>query len=188
MSYYSSHNGDRESNDRNPGVGDYILTVKGTISESEPNNSAEQANLIPVANNNLIEASFAADDLEDWFKVELEAGKLYYFNTADSKVGANIKVELFAEGNATNLVDATPFGRSGSNDFRISGWSPATTGTYLLKIFVDPAAIDAINTGAYKLRAAGGEVLSEVAALNEPDNTRGPGRWESSPPDRWNNG
>jgi hypothetical protein len=120
----------------------------------------------------LIDASFSAEDLVDWFKVELEEGKLYYFNTADSKVGADIKVEMYAEGSADNLIDATPFGRSGSNDFRVSGWSPATTGTYLLKIFVDPAAIDAINTGAYKLRAAGGEVLSEVAAINEPDNNR----------------
>ncbi len=170
--YYSAFNNDREATHGNPGVGDYILTVKGTISESEPNNTAEQANLIPIANNNLVEASFAADDLEDWFKVDLEAGKLYYFNTADSKVADNIRVEVFAEGSGTNLINTDPFGRFSSGDFRLSGWSPATTGTYFLRLFVLPAAINPLNNGEYKLRAAGGEVLSEVAAIHEPDNSR----------------
>ena len=172
MSWYSSHNGGRDATHRNPGIGDYILTVKGTISESEPNNTAEQANLIPVADNNLIEASFATDDLVDWFKVDLEAGKLYYFNTAESKVSQNIQVEVFAEGSGTNLIDTSPFGDFGSSDFRLSGWSPPTTGNYLLKLSVPIGGLDALNTGEYKLRAAGGEVLSEVAALHEPDNSR----------------
>jgi hypothetical protein len=170
--YYSAFNNGRDATHRNPGIGDYILTVKGTISESEPNNTAEEANAIPIANNNLIEASFSAEDLEDWFKVDLEMGKLYYFNTADSKVGDNIRVEVFAEGSGTNLIDTTPFGGFSSGDFRLSSWSPPTTGTYLLRLFVLPAAIDPLNTGEYKLRAAGGEVLSEIAALHEPDNSR----------------
>jgi len=170
--YYSSWNGDREGTNANPGVGDYILTVKGTITESEPNNTAEQANQIPVADNNLIEASFSSEDLTDWYKVNLEAGKLYYFNSADSKVGEDIKVELYAEGSPNNLIDTTPFGRFGSNDFRVSGWSPSATGAYLLKLSVTQAAFSATNTGEYKLRAAGGEVLAEAAVLHEPDNSR----------------
>jgi hypothetical protein len=124
-----------------------------------------------VADNNLIEATFATDDLEDWYKVNLEAGKLYYFNTADSKVGEDISVEIYADGSQTNLINDTPKGRFGSNDFRVSGWSPAATGTYLLKLSVTQAAFTSGNNGEYKLRAAGGEVLSEVAALHEPDNS-----------------
>ena len=167
---YSSSEGD-EPTHRNPGVGDYLLTVKGTMSESEPNNSAAEANPIPVSDNNLIEASFAVDDLEDWFKIALEQEKLYYFNSTDSKVAEDIMVEVFAEGTQTNLIDGTPFDEFDSNDFRICGWSPPATGTYLFKLSVPISAIDANNTGEYKLRAAGGEVLAEVAALHEPDNS-----------------
>ncbi len=170
--YYSSHNGE-EANSRNPGVGDYLLKVSGNMTETEPNNSAETANLIPISNNNLIDASFSTEDLEDWFKVELETGKYYYFNSADSKVGQNIQVEVYSQDNpTTNLVDNSLFGRFGSSDFRLSGWTPPTTGTYLLKLFVDISAINDQNIGTYKLRAAGGEVISEVAPLHEPDDSR----------------
>jgi hypothetical protein len=169
--YYSSHNGDREATHRNPGIGDYVLTVKGVINEIEPNNSAEQANLIPIADNNLIEASFATDDLEDWFKVDLDQTKVYYFNTTESRLADEIKVEVFAEGTSTNVIDADPFSGFDSGDFRLCGWSPPTTGMYLFKLSVLIGAIDEQNNGTYKLRAAGGEVLAEVAALHEPDNS-----------------
>ena len=172
MPYYSSHHGDSEATHSNPGLGDYLLTLHGTMSESEPNNSPENANLIPVADNNLIDASFATDDLEDWFKVVLEQEKVYYFNTTDSKVAEEIVVEVFAEGSQTNVIaDGDPFGRFDSNDFNLCGWSPPTTGTYLFKLSIPIGAIDPNNTGEYKLRAAGGEVLAEVALLHEPDNS-----------------
>ncbi len=171
--YYGAFN-NRDATYRNPGIGDYLLTVSGTMAETEPNNSAAEANLIPIADNNLVDAKFATDDLVDWFKVNLEAGKLYYFNTTDSKVGENIAIEVFAESApTTNLIDNSGFGRFGSRDFRLSGWTPPATGAYLLKLSVGVGAINDQNTGTYKLRAAGGEVLTEVAALHEPDNSRG---------------
>lgn len=169
--YYSAANG-KESNDRNPGVGDYVLTVSGTMSEIEPNNTAAEANMIPIANNNLIEATFSAEDLEDWYKVSLEAGKLYYFNSTESRVGEDVQLEVFSvDDPETNLIDNSGWGRFNSSDFRLSGWTPPATGEYLLKLSIPIGGIDAQNTGSYKLRAAGGEVLAEVAALHEPDNS-----------------
>ena len=154
-----------------PGAGDYLLTVSATTSEVEPNDTPEQATEIPIANNNLVTASFSAEDLVDWFKVSLEAGKWYYFNTADSKVAEDIEVEVYAEGNTTaNLIDNTPFGRFNSGDFRLSAWTPPASGNYLLKLTVPVSAIDVLNTGVYKLRAAGGEDIVEMAAVHEPDN------------------
>ena len=169
--FYSTIN-EEVASFNDPGVGDYMIKVSGTMSESEPNNTAEQANMVPVTEHNLIEASFAADDLDDWYKVSLEAGKLYYFNSADSKVAEDIQVELFAADNtASNLVNNSTYGRSGSADFRISGWTPAATGEYLLHLSIPVGALNDQNNGSYKLRAAGGEVLAEVALIHEPDNS-----------------
>ncbi len=159
------------ANDRNPGTGDYLLTFSGSVSESEPNNSAEQANLIPISNSSLVEAKFASDDAEDWFKVNLEQGRFYYFNSADSKVAENITLELYKEADPKeNIIDSTPMGRYSSKDFRLSGFNPPETGTYLLRLTVPMGAINDQNIGTYKLHAAGGELISEVAALHEPDN------------------
>jgi len=168
---YSTQLGD-PANDRNPGTGDYLITFSGTISESEPNNSAEQANLIPISNSSLVEAKFSANDLQDWFKVNLEHGRFYYFNSADSKVGENIVLEVFRESSPKeNIIDATPMGRYNSKDFRLSGFNPPETGAYLLRLSVPVGGINDQNIGTYKLHAAGGELISEVAALHEPDNT-----------------
>ena len=169
--YYSAANG-KETSHEDPGVGDYLLTVSGTMSEVEPNNTPDEATMIPIANNNLIEASFSAEDLVDWYKVSLEAGHLYYFNTTESRVGEDIQVEVYSvDDPATNLIDNTGWGRFNSGDFRLSAWQPPASGDYLLKLTVPVGAIDAQNTGKYKLRAAGGEALAEVAAIHEPDNT-----------------
>ena len=149
-----------------------MLAISGTIAEIEPNNSAAEANLIPIADNNLIEASFSTDDLEDWFKVTLDQSEFYYFNTADSRVGDDIVIEVFAEGDpSTNLIDTSPFGDFSSNDFRLCGWQPPSSGNFLLKLSVPVSAINDQNIGTYKLRAAGGEVVAEIAQLHEPDNT-----------------
>ncbi len=169
--YYSAANG-KESSFGHPGVGDYLLQVSGEMEESEPNNAAAQANMIPVSDNNLISASFGTEDLVDWYKVNLEEGHLYYFNSADSRVGEDIQLEVYAESDTTaNLIDNTGWGRFSSNDFRLSGWSPPASGNYLLKLSVPVGAIDDQHIGLYKLRAAGGEVLATVAAIHEPDNT-----------------
>ncbi|MEN8193693.1 MAG: pre-peptidase C-terminal domain-containing protein [Bacteroidota bacterium] len=173
--YYSAANGKEPADvdESHPGVGDYILTITGTIAEVEPNNSAAEANLIPIADNNLVEATFAADDLVDWYKVALDQNMWYYFNTTESSVAEDIFVEIFAEGDlGTNLVDdASIMGRFNSDDFRISGWSPPSTGNFLIKLSVPVSAIDAQNIGTYKLRAAGGEIVADMVALHEPDNT-----------------
>jgi hypothetical protein len=171
MGYYSKWNGNRAATNRNPGVGDYLLTVSGLMSESEPNNAAAQANLIPISNSNLVEAKFATDDLVDWFKVNLEKGHWYYFNSADSKVGENIILEVYkASDPNTNIIDGTGTGRFSSKDFRLSGYNPPETGEYLLKLSIAVGGINDQNIGTYRLRAAGGELISEVAPLHEPDN------------------
>jgi hypothetical protein len=169
--YYSAANG-KESSDRSPGVGDYVLTVSGTMSEVEPNNVPTEANMIPIANSNLIEATFGEDDLEDWYKVSLVAGNLYYFSSTESRVGEDVQFDVYSvDDPTTNLIDNSGWGRFGSSDFRLSAWTPPATGDYLLKLSIPIGAIDAQNSGSYKLRAAGGEVLAEVAAIHEPDNT-----------------
>ena len=171
--YYSTNNGKdpADLDEAHPGIGDYFITVSGTMSESEPNNSAAEANMIPIANNNLIEATFGATDLEDWYKVSLEQDKWYYFNSTESSVSDDILVEVFAEGTTTNLIDDSPFGGFQSDDFRLCGWQPPSTGNYLIKLSIPVSAIDDQNIGTYKLRAAGGEVVATAVALHEPDNT-----------------
>ena len=161
------------ASDRNPGTGDYLLTVSGSMSESEPNNSPEQANLIPISNSSLVNAKFSASDLEDWYKVNLEQGRFYYFNSADSKVAENIQFELYKETDPKeSIIDSSPIGRYSSKDFRLSGYNPPESGVYLLRLTVPVGAINDQNIGTYKLHAAGGELISEVTALHEPDNTR----------------
>jgi len=173
--YYSTINGKDpgDIDEGHPSKGDYLLVLGGTMSETEPNNSAAEANEIPIADNNLIEATFASDDLEDWFKVSLDENKWYYFNSTESSVAEDIFVEIFAEGDlGTNLVDDSGImGRFQSDDFRISGWSPPSTGNFLIKLSVPISAIDDQNVGTYKLRVAGGEVVADLVALHEPDNT-----------------
>ena len=169
--YYSATNG-KTSSFNDPGVGDYFIKVAGTMTETEPNNMAAEANFVPISNNNLVEATFGTDDLVDWFKVSLEAGNIYYFNTTESKLAEDVVVEIFAADNTeTNLVDSSPMGSFGSGDFRVCGWLPPATGDYLLKLSVPVGAINDQNIGTYKFRAAGGEVLAEVATIHEPDNT-----------------
>jgi hypothetical protein len=171
--YYSTANGKapEDVDDSHPGVGDYLLTISGTMTETEPNNSAAEANPVPVSNNNLVEASFSNDDLEDWFKVDLEASRVYYFNTTESNLDADINIAVFAESDLnTNLVDAGIEGRYNSQNFRLSGWSPPADGTYLFKLSVTPAAVST-SDGAYKFRAGGGELMADIVAAHEPDNT-----------------
>ncbi len=169
-SYYSSTNG-KENDEGHPGVGDYILKLSGTMSETEPNNSAAEANSIPIADNNLVEANFDVSDLVDWYKVSLEKGKFYYFNTAESNVAEDIVIEVYKEGDtATNLVDDSPIGGFKSGDFRLCGWEPPSTGNYLLKLSVPVAAINDQNNGSYKLRAAGGDIIADLAQIHESDN------------------
>jgi len=62
-------------------------------------------------------------------------------------------------------------GRFNSDDFRISGWHPPSTGNFLIKLSVPISAIDDQNVGTYKLRVAGGEVIADMVLLHEPDNT-----------------
>ena len=171
--YYSQYNGN-DANHRDPGVGDYIIRVSGLMYESEPNNFAAFADSLPVANNNLTVASFDNSDLVDWYKVHLEAGKWYYLNSTESFVGSNIQLEIYADADtATNIIDDTPPGRYFSKDFRLSAWAPPSTGDYLLKLSVPAGAIDPQNPGGYKLRIAGGEDITEVNSIHEPDNTLG---------------
>ncbi len=172
--YYSTVNGKEpgDIDEGHPSKGDYVLVLGGTMSETEPNNSAAEANEIPIANNNLIEATFGSDDLEDWYKVSLDENKWYYFNTTESSVGDDISVEVFTEADpSTNLIDDTPFGGFQSDDFRLCGWQPPSTGNFLIKLSVLIGDIDDQNIGTYKLRAAGGEVVADLVALHEPDNT-----------------
>ena len=173
-SYYSTANGKdpADIDEGHPGVGDYIIVLSGTMSETEPNNTAAEANEIPIADNNLIEASFGTDDLVDWYKVSLEQGKWYYFNTTESNVAEDIVIELYAEGDTgTNLLDDSPMGGFQSDDFRLCGWEPPSTGNYLIKLSVPVGAINDQNIGTYKLRAAGGDVIADMIQLHEPDNT-----------------
>ena len=171
-SCYCSQLGDAAS-DRNVGTGDYLLTFNGFVSETEPNNSADQANLIPISNSSLVQAKFGAGDLEDWYKVNLEQGRFYYFNSADSKVAENIMLEVFKEADPKeNIVDSSPMGRYGSKDFRLSGFNPPETGVYLVRLSIPVGAINDQNIGTYALHAAGGELISDVAVLHEPDNNR----------------
>jgi hypothetical protein len=172
-SFYSTANGlaPEEVTHRDPGVGDYLLTISGTMSETEPNNSAGQANAIPVSNSNLIEAAFSGFDIEDWFKVDLEAAKVYYFSSTESNLDADIHLEVYSENDTeTNLIDAGVDGRYSSQNFRLSGWSPPEDGTYLLRIYVEFAAIST-SDGKYKFRAAGGELMADLESAHEPDNT-----------------
>ena len=172
--YYSTINGKDpgDIDEGHPSKGDYIIVMSGTISEVEPNNLPTEANLIPIADNNLIEATFATDDLVDWYKVALEQDKWYYFNTTESSVAEDITVEVFAEGDTeTNLIDDSPMGGFQSDDFRLCGWQPPSTGNFLIKLSVLVGAIDDQNVGTYKLRAAGGESYVDMSLLHEPDNT-----------------
>lgn len=172
-SYYSTFNGKtaEQVTHRDPGIGDYLLTIAGTMIELEPNNSAAEAMPIPVSNNNLVEASFSTSDLEDWYKVNLEAARVYYFNTTESHLDANARLEVFAENNlTTNLIDDGVMGRYGSQNFRLAGWSPPANGNYLLKVSIIPAAV-ATSDGKYKFRAAGGELMADIQTAHEPDNT-----------------
>jgi hypothetical protein len=161
-----------EANHRNPGIGDYLLTLSGHIQEIEPNNTVAQAMSIPIDNSNLIEASFGQDDLEDWYSVSLNAENVYIFNTTASSVGANIRVELFKTTDPnSNLIDDSPFGRYESNDFRMS-YNTQQSGDYLLKLSATTTALVPPNTGKYQLRVAGGDPISELASIHEPDDSK----------------
>ncbi len=133
----------------------------GIVYESEPNDTYEQANALAVGDT--IMASFSASDSVDYFAIQMESTKMYYI-TSNGDVDVNAFLYAASDPN-TNILTGDVDNRGIGDNFRISGYVPAESGTYYLKV------ISKGNTGDYSVRFVGGRDLAVIGALHEPDNS-----------------
>ena len=149
---------------QSPRVGFYKLSGGDPFEESEDNNSFEAANLIAVGESFVYEASLTAGDV-DYFKVVLEAGKLYSFRSKDNQTGAALEVEFFDDVEGTTLLDESDWANNYKGDnFKIANIIPRMTNTYYLKISGSP--------GSYRIASRVNADYYTLQQRREPDNSK----------------
>ncbi len=143
-------------------VGFYTLAGGVPFEESEDNNTFETADLIAIGNP--YEASLSSGDV-DFFKVTLEAGKLYSFRSTDNETGGALGVGFFDEINGDSLLDDSgwPTNYSGDN-FKIANIIPRETKTYYLSISGNP--------GPYKLTSRVNPDYNALSRKGEPNDSK----------------
>ena len=142
-------------------------------SEVEPNNSRETAQPFSTQLPQIISASFASDQDADFYSLALDKNKMYYLTSIESSDEASPNLELYSAFSAANLLTTSVAGRNSNRNFRLSGYVPATTGTYYAKIINSNSA-----AGTYKIRLAGGRPVAELLK-HEPDNTIASSLWQA---------
>ena len=160
-----------------PQSGQYVLAVRGVSDtdvgfytlaggvpfvEVEGNNTFETAQLIAIGNP--YEASLSTGDV-DFFRVTLEAGKLYSFRSIDNETGSALSVGFFDEINGDSLLDDSGWPDNyGDVDFKIANIIPRETKTYYLSISGSP--------GPYKFTSRVNPDYHALSKKGEPNDTK----------------
>ena len=142
-------------------VGFYSVSAGLPFMETEDNGSFATANLLEF--NTIYDAELTAGD-EDYYRFDLEAGKLYSFRSFDNQTGSALTVEFFDQEDGTTILDDSgwPDNYSGDN-FKIANIIPRESGPYYLKV--------SGGAGAYKVTSRVNENFYGLNHLGEPNNS-----------------
>lgn len=144
-------------------IGFYKLSGGEPFEEMEANNTFETANLIATGESFVYDAALTAGDV-DFFKMELEAGKLYSFRSKDNETGANLDVEFYDEANGTTLLDESSWVDNYGGNFKIASIIPREDKTYYLRISGSP--------GKYKVASRVNDNYLALQHKGEPNNSK----------------
>ncbi len=164
----------QEVDNRDPGrfIYDlYLHQYPTDPAEVEPNNSIAEAMSVGTRADTVITGAFESAADMDHYRVFLHAQRMYTIFSSNSTVTENIDVELFREyesdnagGTATtaNLLTEPVAGNAGGHEFLISGFVPAESGAYILKLSSGSA-------GNYQLGIVDKGPTFQGVIANEPD-------------------
>ncbi|MGB3543024.1 hypothetical protein, partial [Rubrivirga sp.] len=143
-------------------VGLYSLNVGDAVREQEPNDTAANATVLL---DGFVAADMAAGDV-DWFRIPVEAGRIYHVRRANATVGEFATVDLFnAADPATSVYDGSGWnGRYGDGDFKVQ-ILPTEDGEFLLQLAGG-------ESGSYEVHIKSTDI-SELADAFEPNDETG---------------
>ena len=142
-------------------VGLYSLNVGDAVREQEPNDSPATATVLL---DGFVAADMAAGDT-DWYRIPVQAGRIYHVRRANATGGEFATVDLFdAADPATSVYDGSGWnGRYGDGDFKVQ-ILPTQDGAFLLQL------ADA-EAGSYEVHVKSTDVTALAAAFEPNDET-----------------
>lgn len=129
-----------------PGVASAAWT---TITETEPNDTPAQANVLPV-DGTICLGSYSTTADDDWYSVALTAGQTYVFETGPNTSALDVRLDTYLYLYDTDgTTELTSDDDGGAYQYSYIQYTPSVTGTYYLMT----CSFAHAYTGNYGIRA-----------------------------------